>query len=135
MRLKRFTREIAMLRWSKPVTTIVVMISISGALSANDYLCQDDDLLCSGGNAQERLQQRIQQHAYQQSAMYFENQRAMAYQAAAEQKSLEMTKLARRNRFEKEARKREEAIAKRKAQNLSLPTKVQTAGKTLKPSR
>ena len=139
MRLKRSTGEIAMLRWSKRVTSIVVMLSIAGTLSADEHLCQDDGFMCSGGNPQERLHQRIQQYTYEQRAMYAENQRAMAYQVAAEQKSLEMTKLARRARFEKEARKREEAIAKRKAENgaksVSLSASVQTAGKTLKPGK
>ncbi len=139
VRRKRFIREVVMLRWSKQVISIVVMLSISGALRANDYLWMDDDLLCSGGNAQERLQQRIQQNAYQQRAMFIENQRAMAYQAAAEQKSLEMSKMARRARFEKEARKREEAIAKRKAENalknVSPSASLQTASKTLNQSK
>ncbi len=125
-----------MLRWSRQIVSIVVTLSISSALSANDDLCLDDDLLCSGGNAQERLHQRIQQNAYRQTAMYVENQRAMAYQAAAEQKSQEMSKLARRARFEKETRKREEAVAKRKAENAlknAHPSaSTQTAVKTLK---
>ena len=60
----------------------------------------------------------------------------MAYQAAAEQKSQEMSKLARRARFEKETRKREEAVAKRKAENAlknAHPSaSTQTAVKTLK---
>ena len=139
MRRKRFIREVVMLRWSKQVISIVITLSISGALWANDYLWMDDDLLCSGGNAQERLQQRIQQNAYQQRAMFVENQRAMAYQAAAEQKSLEMSKMARRARFEKEARKREAAIAKRKGENafknVSPSASLQTASKTLNQSK
>jgi len=125
-----------MQRWSMRVTSIVVAFTIAGALSADEHLCQDDGFMCSGGNPQERLHQRIQQYAYEQRAMHVENQRAMAYQAAAEQKALEMTKLARRARFEKEARKREEAIAKRKAENGSksvfLSASAQPAGKTLK---
>ena len=128
-----------MLRWSMRITTIVVTFTIAGALSADDHLCQDDGFMCSGGNPQERLHQRIQQYAYEQRAMYVENQRAMAYQAAAEQKALEMSKMARRARFEKEARRRDEAIAKRKAQNatksVSLTASVQTAGKSLAPGK
>ena len=51
--------------------------------------------------------------------MFAETQRAAANQAAAEQKSLEMSKSARRARIEKETRKREELIAKRKAENAA----------------
>ncbi len=122
---------------SKRLTSIVVMLLISSELSANDVLCRDDGLLCSGGNPLERYHERIQQYAYEQRAMYIENQRAIAYQTALEIRSREMTKLARRARFEKETRQREEAIAKRKAENaaksLPLAASAQASAQTLKP--
>ena len=125
-----------MLRWSTRMISIVLCLSISVVLRANDHLYEFDDVLCGGGFSPEIYQQRLQQHAYQQRAAYAENQRAMAYAAAAEQKSLEMSKMARRARFEKEARKREEIIAKRKAENtakgVSSSASIQTTGKSLK---
>ena len=128
-----------MLRWFMGMISIAVTLSISSAISANEYLYQDDDLLCGAGFSLESYHQRIQQNAYQQRAMHAESQRAAANQAAAEQKSLEMSKQARRARIEKEARKREELIAKRKAENaarvMSPTVSVQTASKTLKPGK
>ncbi len=128
-----------MLRWFMGMTSIVVTLSISSLLSANEDLYQDDDLLCGAGFSPESYHQRIHQNAYQQRVMHAESQRAAANQAAAEQKSLEMSKQARRARIEKEARKREELIAKRKAENaargMSPTVSVQTASKSLKPDK
>ena len=128
-----------MLRWSKRMAFIVVTVSISRVMSANEYLYQDDDLLCGPGFSPESYYQRIRQHEHQQRVSYFENQRAIANQAAAEQRSLEMAQSARRARNEKEARKRAELIAKRKAENsannAAQTVSTQPAVKPLKPSR
>ena len=128
-----------MLHWPGRMTLVVGTLSISSLLCANEYLYQDDDLLCGAGFSPESYHQRLQQQAYQQRANYAANQRQIAYEAAAEQKSLEMSKAARRARIEKEARKREEMIARRKAENatkgLSPSASAHTAFKTLKPGK
>lgn len=95
--------------------------------------------MCSGGNPLERYHQRIQQNAYEQRAIFVENQHAIAYQTALELRSREMSKMARRARFEREARHRDEAIAKRKAEKIAssvpLSASTQASDKTLKQSK
>ena len=89
---------------------------------SNDYLYQDDDLLCGPGFSLETYHQRIQQHVSAQRALAAEYERTMIRQAAAEQIAREKVKGARRARFEKEARRREEVIARRKAESGAGPT-------------
>lgn len=95
---------------------LILIFSVS-LVRANDLYYQDDDLLCGPGFSPESYYQRIYQHAYQQRVLQAEYQQAMQRQAIAEQKAQENTKIARRNRFEKEAKRRAELIAKRKAAN------------------
>lgn len=97
-------------------TSLILILNTSFA-TANDLYYQDDDLLCGPGFSPESYYQRIHQHAYQQRVSQAEYQQALQRQAMAEKKAQENIRIARRNRFEKEAKKRAELIAKRKAAN------------------
>jgi hypothetical protein len=104
-------------RSSQIAKTIVLILYLSGSSSwGNDLYYQDDDLLCGPGFSPESYYQRIHQHAYQQCVSQAEYQQAVVRQLIAEKKSQEKIKIARRNRIEKEAHRREELIAKRKAE-------------------
>ena len=82
----------------------------------------DDDLLCRPGWSPELYYQQIWEQNNQERIRRMEYQYEMA-NAAAEQRSREIARLA---RLEKVARKREEAISKRKAQNAlkTAPTSI-----------
>lgn len=97
-------------------TVILVAMSISGGPSqAQDYLYRDDDLLCRPGWSSDLYYDRIQAYELQQRMSYAEYQRAMAYNAAVEQKIKGKIQIARKARAEKDARRKEELLARRKA--------------------
>lgn len=107
-----------MYRWTNRILVVVVALSlVSHSVRANESVYQDDDLLCRSGWSPDDYYQRLQQDAYQQRAAHAHYQRAIASEAAAEQKALENIQIARRARIEKESRRREETIARRKSEN------------------
>ena len=81
----------------------------------------DDDVNCQGFSP-EQYQQRIREHQNSQRRMYQQYHSEMEDQAAIEQRAYERIRLARRARFEKEARHREELIARRRAARPSQST-------------
>lgn len=111
-----------MSRLPSRLIAIVMGFSLTGQMiSANEYIdeCvyQADDVLCGGGFSPESYHQRIRDTAYQRMAAYTEQRFAAAYEAAAEQRTLEKRQAAHRAQREKDARRKEDIIAKRKAQN------------------
>jgi hypothetical protein len=101
------------------IVTAAALCLIGQHVLANEYVYQDDDLLCGPGFTPESYYQKIQQHAYQQMATIAQSQNALAYELAYEQKVREKRKVAHQQAIEKERRRKEEIIAKRQAANIS----------------
>lgn len=98
-------------------------LSLSAVFATSTMICsnislayEDDDLLCRPGWSPDLYYQQIWQQNNQQQISMIQYQYSMA-NAAAEQRSREIAKIARQARQEKAARKREETIAKNKAEN------------------
>jgi len=106
------------------VTSILILSNICHAY-------EDDDLLCRPGWSPELYYQQIWQQNNQQRISMIEYESAKA-NFAAEQKAREKARDLRRVRQEKAARKREELIAKRKAENAVKAAKMTATVKQVK---
>ena len=106
------------------VTSILILSDISHAY-------EDDDLLCRPGWSPELYHQQIWEQNNQQRISMIEYESAKA-NFAAEQKAREKARDLRRVRQEKAARKREELIAKRKAENAVKAAKMTATVKQVK---
>ena len=87
---------------------------------AYEFEAEDDSVLCQGFSP-EMYYQRMQQRTNQQRAMYIDYQRAIEEESISRERTFEMIKSARRARIQKEASRRDELIAKRRAEN---PTNI-----------
>ena len=106
------------------VTSILILSNICHAY-------EDDDLLCRPGWSPELYYQQIWQQNNQQRISMIEYESAKA-NFAAEQKAREKARNLRRARQEKAARKREQLIAKRKAENAAKAAKMTATGQQVK---
>lgn len=107
-----------MFRWKGPLVMLAVMAGSSGVVLGYD----DDDLLCRPGWSPEVLHQQLWQQYHQQRAAEFEYQNAMIREHHLEQRGIERIQAARAIKREKEARKREQQIARRKADQVAKST-------------
>lgn len=106
------------------VTSILILSDISQAY-------EDDDLLCRPGWSPELYHQQVWEQNNQQRINMIEYEYAKA-SFAAEQRGREKARSLRRARQEKAARKREELIAKRKAENAVKPATMTATGQPVK---
>ena len=119
-----------MSRWSNWIAMIVAVFS--GTVV---HAYEDDDLLCRPGWSPEIYHQQMMEQFDQQRMMQAQYRYAITYGAADEQKSREILKLTRLARKEKEARKRDELIAKRKSENAKQnAVATKTASKMSTPN-
>jgi hypothetical protein len=110
-------------RWLNAVSVVLVSLGVCSVSLGYD----DDDLLCRSGWSPELLQQQQWQQYENQRMMSAQYQYAMTYGAAAEQQRLEMIRSARRGKLEKQAQRRAQIIANRKATTATESPRPETA--------
>jgi|GEM_PF-4839825 len=103
-------------------TAIALMAGSSGIVWGYD----DDDLLCRPGWSPELMQQQLWQQHHQQQVLQIEYQHTLQREFVAEQRRMERIQSARIAKREKEAQKREQQIARRKADHVSKPVGAKT---------
>lgn len=110
-------------RWLNRISVLLLSFGVCSVSQAYE----DDDLLCRSGWSPEMYQQHQWQHFENQRLMSAQYQYAMTYGAAAEKRRQEMIRSARRAKIEKEATRRAQIIANRKANSPTQSPRTETA--------